>query len=179
MEIVKFIYNDQEVDFLPTGNDNVMVNATQMAKIFGRDVPDFLILKQTKNFIAECLKNQNSGFLGIKNETDLVDSKQKSGTWMHRILALKFAAWLDPAFDLWVFLTIDKIVLGRLKEIRDATLEKIEVEKQRDRMQEELLLKYPDEFAAYLELEGKLTAAQKKRVSAIKAASSQMKMNFD
>jgi hypothetical protein len=179
MEIVKFVYNDQEVDFLPNGEENVMVNATQMAKIFGREIKDFNKLESTKNFIDACLNSEDSSLIGIKNKEDLIISKPNSGTWMHRILALKFASWLDPMFDVWIFARIDKIILGRLKEIRDATLEKIEAEKQRDRMQEELLRKYPDEFAAYLELEGKLTAAQKKRVSAIKAASSQMKMNFE
>ena len=38
MEIVHFIYNQKEVDFLPSGNDDLMVNATQMAKIFGKKV---------------------------------------------------------------------------------------------------------------------------------------------
>ena len=31
---------------------------------------------------------------------------------MHRILALKFAAWLDPSFELWVYCTIDKLIHG-------------------------------------------------------------------
>jgi hypothetical protein len=78
----------------------MMVNATKMAKIFGKDVSDFLILKQTKDFISECLKNKYSG---IETEEDLFVTKQKSGTWMHRILALKFAAWLSPAFEIWVY----------------------------------------------------------------------------
>lgn len=116
-EIVKFEFNQQLIDF--ELSENLMVNATQMAKIFGKDVPDFLILKQTKDFISECLNNQNSGYLGIEKEDDLVVSKQKSGTWMHRILALKLAAWLDPKFELWVYLTIDSILFDKYKKIED------------------------------------------------------------
>ena len=56
MEIVHFIYNEKEVDFLPSGNDNVMVNATQMAKIFGKEVARFMENDSTKNFISACLK---------------------------------------------------------------------------------------------------------------------------
>jgi len=43
--------------------------------------------------------------LNIESKEDLIISKQKSGTWMHRVLALNFAAWLEPAFDLWVYAT--------------------------------------------------------------------------
>jgi hypothetical protein len=178
MEVVKFIYNEKEVDFLPDGNENVMVNATQMAKIFGKQVNEFTSNLNTKAFLNECLKNGNPRYLGIENESDLIDSKQKSGTWMHRVLALKFAAWLDPAFELWVFLTIDRIILGHYKALRDATIEKMNAEKQRDELQNKLLEKYPEDFAEYLEIEGKLSAAQKKRVAAIKASASQIKFDF-
>lgn len=112
MEVVHFIYNEKDVDFLQSGKDNVMVNATQMSKIFGKDVFQFTRIDDTKNFISACLKPQNCGLLGVKTEEDLIISKQKSGTWMHRVLALKFAAWLDSDFEVWVFSTIDKIILG-------------------------------------------------------------------
>ena len=71
METVKFVYNDTQVDFLPVGNDSLMINATQMAKVFNKDIRDFMILKQTKDFINACLKTGNSRFLEIKNEEDL------------------------------------------------------------------------------------------------------------
>lgn len=179
MEVVKFVYNEQSVDFMPTANDSVMVNATQMAAIFGKDLYQFTKSEKTKEFLATCLKPANAGILGIKNKSDLIDSKQKTGTWMHRVLALKFAAWLDPQFELWVYVTIDRILLGHFKDLRDATVAKIEAEKARDRKREELLQKYPDEFAEYLELEGEYTEAYKRRVAAIKASASQMKLEFD
>jgi phosphatidylserine/phosphatidylglycerophosphate/cardiolipin synthase-like enzyme len=65
------IFNGNEVSFSLDKENNMMVNATEMAK------------------------SGNSRFL----EEDLIVSKQKSGTWMHRILALKFAAWLNPEFN--------------------------------------------------------------------------------
>jgi hypothetical protein len=111
----KFEFNQQEVDFDQT-NQNLMVNATQMAKIYDKQVNSFLRNDHTQRFISECLNNENSRYLNIKTEEDLATSKQKSGTWMHRVLALKFASWLNPAFELWVYSTIDNILFGKYKE---------------------------------------------------------------
>jgi phage regulator Rha-like protein len=177
MEVVHFIYNEKNVDFLPSGNDNVMVNATQMAKIFGKQVNEFMSNQNTQNFINECLKNGNSRFLGIENEEHLIDSKQKSGTWMHRILALKFAAWLDPAFELWVYITIDQILLGHYREQKEATAEKIRIEQQLESKKKELLEKYP-EFVDFLALEGKVSEADKRRLKAIRASVQQLRLDL-
>jgi hypothetical protein len=114
-ETINFLYNDQEIQFTTGGKNSVMVNATQMAKIYGKQVNDFLSNNATQNFIDECLKNGNSRFLGIENKEDLISSKQKSGTFMHRILALKFAAWLNPEFELWVYFTIDKVLFDHYR----------------------------------------------------------------
>lgn len=121
MEIIHFIYAnnpDNPVDFEPAGSDNMMINATQMAKIFGKQIIAFLRNDNTKSFISSCLNSENSHYLGIEKESDLVISKQKSGTWMHRILALKFAAWLNPAFEVWIYITIDQILNQLYREER-------------------------------------------------------------
>jgi len=111
-----FEYNGQVIEFDTRGSE-VMVNATQMAKIYGRNVHEFLRNEQTKSFIATCLKSENSRFLNVNTEDDIVTSKQKSGTFMHRVLALKFAAWLNPDFELWVYSTIDDILFGSYREM--------------------------------------------------------------
>jgi hypothetical protein len=177
MEVVQFIYNEQTVDFLSSGDDNLMVNATQMAKIFGKDVFQFTRIDDTKKFISACLKPQNCGLLGIKTEEDLIISRQKSGTWMHRVLALKFAAWLDSDFEVWVFSTIDQILLGHYREQREATAEKIRAEQQLELKKKELLEKYP-EFIDFLELQGKISDAEKRRIRAIKASVQQLRLDL-
>lgn len=114
-------FNGVEVDFEPfIKNKNVMVNATQMAKIFGKLVGHFLENESTEKFISACLNNRNSDYLMVKKREDLIDSKQKNGTWMHRILALKFAAWLDPDFEVWVYRTIEEILFGELTETENS-----------------------------------------------------------
>ncbi len=118
-DIVKFQFNNSEVDFEQT-NQNLMVNATQMAKIFGKEVKHFMENEGTKKFIVSCLNTRNSEYLNLEKEGDLFTSKQKSGTWMHRILALKFAAWLDPDFEVWVYSTIDEFLFGRLRRMEES-----------------------------------------------------------
>lgn len=118
-EIVKFEFNNQEVDF-EQNDQTLMVNATQMAKIFGKLVAHFMENDSTKKFISACLNNRNSDYLNVKTEEDLITSTQKSGTWMHRVLALKFAAWLDPDFEVWVYSTIDELLFGRFRRIEES-----------------------------------------------------------
>jgi hypothetical protein len=177
MEVVHFIYQGKEVDFLPSGNENLMVNATQMAKLFGKDLFQFTKSDNTKEFIKACLKPANAGLLGVKTEEDLIISRQKSGTWMHRILALKFAAWLDPEFEVWVFTTIDKIILGHYKEIKEATTAKFLAERALEAKKQELMEQYP-EFADFLEIEGKISEAEKRRLKAFRASTAQLRLDL-
>lgn len=178
MKSIQYLYNHHEIAFLHKDN-KVMVNATQMAKIFDKRVENFTRIETTQNFIDECLKNANRRFLRIENKSDLIISKQKSGTFMHRILALKFAAWLNPDFEVWVFSTIDKILYFHFQVMKSATLEKIRIEKEKEQVREELLKKYPEDFSKFLELEGKLTQADRKRINAIKESTMELRLNFD
>lgn len=157
MTIVKKTFGGSTVEFEPfIAKNNVMVNATEMAKIFGKLPKDFLRNDDVQAFINECLKKDNSPFLGVEKLEDLVTSKQKSGTWMHRILALKFAAWLNPAFELWVYQTIEEIMFGFSREqdqsIRRTVLiqhEMKNIEKKPDRTGED--------FDRYMKLQNQLT----------------------
>ncbi|MEL6850506.1 MAG: KilA-N domain-containing protein [Bacteroidota bacterium] len=117
-----FLFNQFEIHFA-INDKHLMVNATEMAKPFGKQVNEFLSNKSTDHFILACLKNGNSRFLNLKSRDDLLITKQRNGTWMHRILALKFAAWLDPAFELWVYTTIDDILYRHYKKLEDSLKE--------------------------------------------------------
>ena len=62
--IVKKSFGGSEVEFEPfIADGNVMVNATEMAKIFDRQVVAFTRNETTQAFINECLKSENSHFL--------------------------------------------------------------------------------------------------------------------
>ena len=91
-----FQYNGSPITFQK--GDSVMVNATEMAKPFGKRCNDFLSTKQTNELI-----NSLSIKTGI-SATGLVIVNQggnNQGTWMHEDLALIFAQWLSPDFYLW------------------------------------------------------------------------------
>jgi hypothetical protein len=180
MEIARFIYQDNpnyEVEFEPTNQDNIMVNATMMAAIFGKLPKDFLKNDDTKSFIKACLKKENSPYLNVKNESDLVTSKQKSGTWMHRILALKFAAWLDSDFEVWVYITIDRLLNQFYREQRDARLEKLRLKARKETLKNKFLLKYPD-FAEYVELEELEKESDSKLIKSVKKQLNQLRIDF-
>lgn len=140
--IQKFNYQNQEIEF-DLRDKNVMVNATEMAKAFGKDLFQFTKSDSTKSFISSCLKPANAGLLNIKNEEDLIISKQKSGTFMHRILALKFAAWLDPDFELWIYHTIDELLFGSLRQrdliLRDKTLKEMRISELEEKINKSLI----------------------------------------
>ncbi len=159
-----FIFKGKEIEFIIDENGNAKVNATQMAKSFNKDVPDFLILKQTKNFINACLNNRNSGYLKIKTKDDLIVSKQKTGTLMHEVLALKFAAWLDADFEVWVFTTIRDILYKYAAE-RDGSIKRtVKLQNERDSIINKLAAKSP-EFRNLQGVEKQLKKEKNKRRS--------------
>jgi phage antirepressor YoqD-like protein len=75
-----------------------VVNATQMAKPFGKRVQHFLSTDQTKEFLNVLSQSRNIGF------ADLVQVSKggtNPGTWFHEDVALEFARWLSPQFAIW------------------------------------------------------------------------------
>lgn len=94
-----FQYNGSPVSF-QKGN-SVMINATQMAKPFGKRPNDYLSLPSTNELLRAITRK-----LCI-SDNQLVITKAGSpqnggGTWMHEDVALDFAQWLSVDFRLWV-----------------------------------------------------------------------------
>lgn len=139
MEALEFIYQDTEIHFLLGNEKNVMVNATEMAKAFGKRIENFKRLDETKVFIKTLLDHENSKFahshMSEQNqkkvfESDIIETTNKA-TYYHRILALKFAAWLDPKFELWVYSKTEEVLFGNAKKvgqkITDSEKKKIDI----------------------------------------------------
>lgn len=92
-----FQYDGSNVTF-DSGGGKVMVNATEMAKSFGKSPKDWTRLKSTEDFI-----NALSAVRQI-SLTDLIQVQQggnMQGTWMHEDVAIEFARWLSPSFAIW------------------------------------------------------------------------------
>lgn len=100
-----FKYNDTPITFEETNGD-VMVNLTEMAKPFGKFPADFLRLDQTKQFIEVLNEKSTMGIPIVKT----TNGGSSPGSWAHQKLALKFAAWLNPRFELWVYDRIEELL---------------------------------------------------------------------
>lgn len=170
-------YGDNPITFALEKNNGMMVNATEMAKVFGKEVFEFVSNEKTKQFIDAALKPENHELLGIDSETDLIMSRQKAGTYMHRALALKFAAWLSPDFEVWVYATIERILFGKHVE-RDNSFEatlRLMNEKEELEVKEEKTVR---DFERYLEIERLLKQEKSKRTMLTRETVSGMKDMF-
>ena len=113
MKLITKEYHEQLITF--DLDDDLMINLTEMAKQYGRRPNDFLELEQTKAFLEE-LANPLSCFNTSQNGNETkqyVITKHggnDTGTWIHRKLAIKAAAWLDPKFEVWMINQIEELM---------------------------------------------------------------------
>lgn len=100
-----FSYNGNEVLF--DIKDDVMVNATQLAKIYGKRPNDYLSLPATNQLINAITRKY-----GIA-ENQLVRTERGGiapGTWMHRLIVVDFCQWLDIDLKLWCTEKLDELM---------------------------------------------------------------------
>lgn len=94
-----FNYNGSNVSFIKT-DYGVLVNATDMAKIFNKKPVEYLRLPSVKELVRSMV-----GFLHI-SENQIVRTLPGSpenggGTWVHEDLAIDLAKWLSVDFRMW------------------------------------------------------------------------------
>ena len=92
-----FQYNGSPITFQK--GDSVMINATEMAKPFGKLAKDWLSNKSTKEFLSTLSAVRTIPLTGLVEIKQGGNSEQ--GTWMYEDVALEFARWLSPAFAIW------------------------------------------------------------------------------
>jgi len=169
MKVLEFIYQDSVIHFaMNPGEKNVMVNATEMAKAFGKRIDHFLRSKDTIAFLNAIKFPPNGGNLGVNPDQEMVVTKGRGGTYMHRVLALKFAAWLDPAFEVWVFTKIEDLVFGNYKRHWEAHALEEKAKEEMSRIKP-LLLSNPtsDLVQEYFQAESSVKEAKKMKRRAI------------
>lgn len=133
--VATFSYNNQPVTFR-LQNGDVMVNLTQMAKLYGKETTHFLQNKRTREFIAIL-----DAILGFSS-TEVTRGGNTPGTWAHQKLAIKFAAWLDPKFELWVYDRVEELMRQGYTKIDTISRKKLllmmlELEEKAERLAEE------------------------------------------
>ncbi len=116
MSIKKFDYEGKPISF-EFEDGKKMINATEMAKPFNKRVDNFLRLKGSKDYIL--LLELRYSDVREREVLRIVQggTPELQGTWMDEKLALKFAAWLSPAFELWVYDRIQELLTTGKTEI--------------------------------------------------------------
>jgi hypothetical protein len=66
MKTKMFIFEKNSITFTLDRDSKVMVNATEMARVFDRKVEAFMRNEDTQNFISEALKSEYSRFLKLR-----------------------------------------------------------------------------------------------------------------
>lgn len=116
-----FNYQGHEITFL-NGN-NVKINATDMARPFGKEVRQWFDNPGTHSFVHALAEHKGVPPYGLSTErkrtsfnasvlADVYPSlitvvrggtpgSVQQGTWMHEDLAMEFARWLSPKFAIW------------------------------------------------------------------------------
>lgn len=92
-----FDYKGSKISF--ANGENMMVNATEMAKPFEKRPAKWLELPSTKDFLAALTAIRKSDTALIQTNSGGINGG--GGTWMHEDVALEFARWLSPAFAIW------------------------------------------------------------------------------
>lgn len=108
--IIQFPYNGSDVRFDFDG----WINATDVAKQFGKRPIDWLKQDETKEYL-EALAEALGQSKVTQDHFGLVRTSRGGktpGTWLHPKLGVRFAQWLDVRFAVWCDMHIDAILRG-------------------------------------------------------------------
>lgn len=95
-----FQYSNAPISFRKeTGS--LFVNATEMAKGFGKTTKDWLRTKQSEEFINSLSSVRQISLSQLVVVRKGNSSEFEQGTWFHEDVALEFARWLSPTFAIW------------------------------------------------------------------------------
>lgn len=119
--VIPIKYKGEPVSF----NLDGWINATEVARRFGKRPTEWLRLPATNRYMRELSSALQIESDAGKSHFGLVVAKKGGhgqGTWIHPKLAVHFARWLDDAFAVWCDLRIDALLrsspsdLQRLQE---------------------------------------------------------------
>jgi hypothetical protein len=113
-----FQYNNYPVTF-NTGK-STMINATEMAKPFGKRPAKWLELPSTKTFLSSLCEVRKSDIINLVVTAKGNSGSFQQGTWMHEDVAMEFARWLSPEFAIWCNDRIKELLLNGKVELNQS-----------------------------------------------------------
>lgn len=106
-EPVIFNYQDRFPITFKTEGGKTMINATQMARSFGKLPAEWLRLAATQEFREALVQRGES----VSLESQIMTTRGNTGaTWIEESLAMEFARWLSPDFSVWCNNRIQELV---------------------------------------------------------------------
>lgn len=78
---------------------------------------------------SEKIEEKNS-ILTNESKSMVIKNRSRSGIWFHQLLALKLASWLNPHFEVWVYMTISNILNKNGSKINQAKNTSIEIKRE-------------------------------------------------
>lgn len=106
-EAIIFNYQDKFPITFKTDGGKTMINATQMARSFGKLPAEWLRLAATQEFREALVRRGDSISLG----SQIMTTRGNTGaTWIEESLAMEFARWLSPDFSAWCNSRIEELV---------------------------------------------------------------------
>lgn len=95
------VFNFENIPISFRFGEGVMINATEMAKAFGKKPAEWLRLPSTQEFLDILVKVRKSHIEKLIKTVRGGTTQTGKGTWMHEDVALEFARWLSLQFAIW------------------------------------------------------------------------------
>lgn len=103
---VIYEYGDNRISF-KSEDGKIYYNATQMAKSFGKNPREWLLLAETTRFRETLVKQGKSKSL----ESQIMTTRGHMGTtWIEESLGIEFSRWLSPDFSEWCDSKVKELV---------------------------------------------------------------------
>ena len=115
MSIQTFSFSQFSVSF----QENGYLNATAIAKQYGKRVGDYLRNERTQEYIEALAENLSRTRKITLDKNQLVVVKNGgigNGTWLYPKLAVDFARWLNPKFAVWCDEQIEALLNGKVSD---------------------------------------------------------------
>jgi hypothetical protein len=104
-------------ELLRQWNEYANLNRGNSPYLKQKDLKEFFSNKNTKEFIDALLEEEK---LSTKNLAYLKSRGKSGGTWMHPVLFVKFAMWLNPRFEVQVIKFVYDEMIKYRNEAGDA-----------------------------------------------------------
>lgn len=186
MKTLEFIYQENILHFLVNPTDkNVMVNATEMAKMFDKRTAKYLKTDSTKSFIIALERapfgarsEGDQPLNGGRSNPKMIDNRGHMGIYFNRKLALDFAAWLDVDFRVWIIDIIDELLFAKNKKVAQVFSNEHNLIEQQRKIIENAVESNNKELFDLLDIQLKLEKNKYQKRKALKDFTNQFEMDL-